>query len=584
MSGMLVAFITALLIPAVTFWQIVDSEAAYALYQYTVAGDIGNSPYVIRSVLATSTDLGAVSAIIAIGALSLAIQTASHRKWLFATLAAGIFVANTSAGTLSGSRGFFLAVGAGLIAIMYQLLGGRIKHVLVWTPPLLLTGLLVLLFTPNIVLYKLAAISPIFLTLVTGLIPTRHDLAINQVGTALGERADLWHRAITETTANPWLGISNGGYRLLNETLGETPINNVHNAYLQLGVDAGLPAVVLGALVLGTLLKRAKATAQVAIYAAILAGLFVDNFADHSLAWIAIATYAVSSNECALPILVTNRQKTWRNAAVAAMSSIILLSALVAQYQNKISAYRALELAEQIDMATPYWWSDYWNSTPILITSATDAALRQQNEARTKGTTAFYPSIEASDYCAYAYPNARLLYLSSEQDLIATGDSRVMGSRWRLSYTVDSDSECAPPDPRQIDNWISNYHYHYGERLKNPNADILMITNYIAFFSPIFGASTGHEVTLNLNSKDVEGALATLVVNYYDAKTGAEITAKRYSAVTGTNQLSVTLPPTPSGKGFLKLKLENWVNDREKKLRQEVRINGINLTQILNRH
>ena len=577
-NSWLVLFVAAL-IPAVAFWQIMDNDGAFALYQYTVAGDMGDSTYVKRSILATSTDLGAVSAIIAMAALVLAIQTSRHRKWLCANVAVVIFAANAVAGIVSGSRGFFLAIGVGSIAVIYQLLGGRIKLMLVWALPLLLTGLLALLFAPDNVIFKMAAISPIFLSLVTGISPTKHDFAVNQISTALGDRADLWHRAITETIANPWLGISNGGYRLLNESLGEPPINNVHNAYLQLGVDAGLLGAILGALVIVTLLIRAKATARVPIYATVLAGLLVDNFADHSLAWIALATYAVSCSAGALPIL-TRQQKTWRNTASAAMTSILLFSALVAQYQNKLSALEVMELAEQIDKVRPYLHSNYWNSAPILITGAMDEELRQQGEARTKGTTALYPSIDASAYCAYSYPSAKLLYLRSEQDLIPTGDSRIMGSRWQLSHRVAPDTECASTDPRQISHWISNYHRHYGERLKNPNADLLMRTDYIAFFSPIFATPSNHEVTFNLTSKDLEGIPPTLVVHYYDAKTGAEITATRHNPDTGTSRLSVELPPAPSGKGFLKLKLENWRNDREKKSHQEVRIKSINLTQI----
>ena len=578
MSSVWVVFIAAL-IPAVTFWQIIDNDSAYILYQYTVAGDMGDNQNVRRSILATSTDLGAVSAILAIAALVLATQTARYKQWLFATLSVGVFAANAIAGTLSGSRGFFLAVGPGLIALLYQLLGGRIKLLLVWALPVLLTGLLALLFAPHNVLHKLAAISPIFLWLVTGISPTKHDLVLNQIGTAFGDRADLWHRAITETAAHPWLGISNGGYRLLNESLGETPIHNVHNAYLQLGVDAGLPAVILGALAIVALLKRAKATAQIAIYATILAGLLVDNFADHSLAWIALATYAVSHSAGTLPIL-TGQQRTWRNTALVAVSSIALLSALLAQYQHKQSAYKEMELAEQIEKSRPYLSSDYWNAAPIFITSAMDVELRQQGEARTKGTTALYPSIDASSYCAYAYPNAKLLYLDNEHSLVTTSESRKMGVHWGLSYALQTDAECVLTDPGQIDNWISNYHRHYGERLKKPNADIRMITDYIAFFSPIFATPSNHEVTLNLTSKDLEGVPPTLVVHYYDAKTGTEITATRHNPDVGTNQLSVKLPPAPSGKGFIKLKLENWRNDREKKLRQEVRIKSINLTQI----
>lgn len=113
-SGFLILLVAGL-IPTIAFWQIIDNESAHAFYRYTVAGDMGNSPYVTRSILATSTDLGAISAIIAVAASVLAVQTARLRLWIFANLAVGVFAAHAIAGTLSGSRGFFVCMGAGLI-------------------------------------------------------------------------------------------------------------------------------------------------------------------------------------------------------------------------------------------------------------------------------------------------------------------------------------------------------------------------------------------------------------------------------------------------------------------------------------
>ena len=579
-SGILVLFIAGL-IPAVALWQIINSESAYLLYQYTVAGDMGNVVGVTRGILATSTDLGAVSAIIALVALMLAIQTASHQRWLLSSLMLVIFIANAAAGTLSESRGFFLSLGIGLIILAYQLLGRNIKLIIIWALPLLLSGFLVLLFAPERMLYTVAALSPVFAALSTGIIPTEQDFVLNQMGRALGDRADLWQRAIGEITAHPWLGISNGGYRLLNESLGETPIDNVHNAYLQLGVDAGLPGFILAAMIALALLKKAKGTAQSPLYATICASLLVDNFADHSLAWIAIVTYAASSTRDSVPVLFNVQQKPSQIVAAAAISSIALGSVFVAHQQNKQKAYNAMDLAQQISSVRPYLSSDYWNSAPTLISNNMDRALRQQGEARVRGATALYPSIETARYCAYAYPNAKLLYLNNEHNAVSTSNSRMMGSRWRLSYETSPNNDCELSDATKISNWISNYHVFYGERLRNPNIDILMVTDYIAFFSPIFPASTSHELTLNLTSTALDDASATLGVYYYDATTGFLLSAFQHYPDTGASQLSVELPAAPSGKSFLKLKLENWRNDPEKKLQQEIRIKNISLKRPL---
>ena len=106
-----------------------------------------------------------------------------------------------------------------------------------------------------------------------------------------------------------------------------------------------------------------------------------------------------------------------------------------------------------------------------------------------------------------------------------------------------------------------------------------MVTDYITFFSPIFAASISHKLKLNLRSEALEGATAMLGVYYHDAVTGYELSAIQHYPDTGTSQLFVDLPAAPSGKGFLKLKLENWRNDPEKKSQQEVRIKSIDLTQ-----
>lgn len=579
LSGMLVLFISAL-IPAVTFWQIIDNEAAYALYQYAVAGDIGNSPYVIRSVLATSTDLGAISAIITVAALVSAIQAARHNQWLLVSLILGLSAANAISGTLSGSRGFYMSIGAGLIIGLHQLLGGRFKLALTLPLSLIFLGFLVLLFAPEHLFYKLASLSPLFLAFATGVAPTKTDLTLNHVGAALGDRADLWSRAIAEVTANPWLGISNGGYRLLNESLGETPIHNVHNAYLQLAIDAGVVGLILGTALIAILLKQSKNRAQAPIYAATLTGLLVDNFADHSVAWITIATYTTSNAGFGLPKILTGQHRVRPIIIALAMSSVALLSVLLTQYQHNQRIYQSMDLDEQIIKARPYLNSDYWNSAPTLITNGIDNELKLRGESRSKGNIAFYPSIASSDYCAYAYPNTKLLYLVDEHQDVASGKFRTMGKQWNLSFQTTPTCENSLKDPRQIPNWISNYHRHYGERLRQENANILLTTNYIAYFSPIFVTFRPQTLTLTINSEDLTELKPTLVVYYFDARTGTEVSVTDHTAAIGESHVNFALPPTASGSGFIKLKLKHWHKIHKKRLSPEVLITDVNLTPL----
>jgi hypothetical protein len=334
-GSILLVLATATVIPAITFWQIIDNKSAYEFYQYTVAGDMGSHEHTKRSILATSTDLGAVSAILALCPLLLGVYLARTRKWLWASAALAVFALNAASGTLSGSRGFFLSIGVGILVLTAQWLIHHRRLLVLSLIPMLLTGIMALQFAPAHVNSKLAKFAPALWSLHQGTPINASDLKLNLSASALGDRANLWQRALEQTAEHPWLGISNGGYRLLNQSLGDTPVNNVHNAFLQLGVDAGLVGVLIGIVAIMVLIRRSQGSAQLPLLAAVLAGLLVDNFADHSLSWIALTTFTLANCAVRISPLQTSHARTKQIMAGLVVVSVVMGLGIFARYQGK---------------------------------------------------------------------------------------------------------------------------------------------------------------------------------------------------------------------------------------------------------
>jgi O-antigen ligase len=324
-GSVLVALAIATVIPVMAFWQIIDNKSAYEFYQYTVAGDYGNQNIVTRSLLATSTDLGAVSAIVSLCALLLCIYLVRTRQWLWASAALAIFALNAASGTMSGSRGFFLSIGVGILVLTAQWLAHHRRLLVLSLIPMLLMGIMALQFAPAHVLWSLHQGTPI----------NASDLTLNLSASALGDRANLWQRAIEQTAEHPWLGISNGGYRLLNQSLGETPVNNVHNAFLQLGVDSGLGGLLIGLLLIFVLIRRAQGSAQLPLLAAVLAGLLVDNFADHSLSWIALTTFTLANCAVRFPTLQKSNARAKQIMVGLVVVSVVMGLGIFTRYLGK---------------------------------------------------------------------------------------------------------------------------------------------------------------------------------------------------------------------------------------------------------
>lgn len=574
-SGLFVLAIAAV-VPAMTLWQTLDNQNAYHFYQYTVSGDIGNIEYLKRSILATSTDLGAVSAILSIAALMGATERFQKREWLWGLAALLLFSLNVTSGVLSGSRGFFLSMGVGVFTLLALWLRTHLKLMLLAVVALANISILMAQFGPTNLLVKLAKLTPLFHSMHIGLPFDRRDLSLNLTTEALlGNRKDLWLRALDNVIAHPWTGISNGGYRLLNESVGDTPINNAHNAFLQLSVDAGIGGLLLGLVAVGLFVKRHQRKTLLAILMAAFTGLLVDNFTDHSLAWIVITTFALANSAAPQLNEISSPVKT--KLIGASLFGLAILSAvgITAKYQIQQHEYAARGLADQIYLASTFYSNDYWNDPPILISENLSKVL---GEARDVGTLSLYGEVPSENACAYAYYGAKLLHLPDEKLRPQFQEARGMGNQWAITNLEGHRCAADSRDPTNLKHWTSNHYQHFSTSGSKKNGTQLrMVNDNLALFSPIFDAHYQQTVRIWTRGTALEHIDPTLQVTYFDAASNRIMTEQIFEIKSETVQILMPLLSVKSGKAYLRLRLRDWQQNQATKQEQEVIVKGIEI-------
>ena len=289
LAGMLGLGIAA--IPASVLLQVYFPDIAALAIQYFVGGDILSIQSPIRGVLATSTDLGAISAILCWTALALASHNARHTRKvaIFFALWTAVFA---YVGILSVSRNFILFMGVSAVTLVSASLWAKGK--LLIAPALL--GLTSLLYAsaytmPKVLLYDLGRVIPYFDKVRTDGEISVKDLLPHFSFESLGARAPLWESAIKLIADNPFIGISNGGFRLADDCFCSK--GNTHNILLQSAIDAGALGFVLVSLILSYVItKSAHDKWLLALVLGVVATLMADNFTDHSYAWVVIVSFA----------------------------------------------------------------------------------------------------------------------------------------------------------------------------------------------------------------------------------------------------------------------------------------------------
>ena len=282
-----------LIIPLMAFLQAFSPLLSIKLLSPFVASAIPIIPgYDVRGIFAAPTDLGAISGAISWTLGVCAFFTRSSNP-LLAIFMAVLALLNFGAGLLSDSRNFILfnLVVFAAMTTLHLWSASKLKAIC--------TGLLIIplfylsmLVLPNGLLIGIGKFIPAFEKSAMNEAIQLSDLIPAISVTSLDERGRLWVTAWELVEKNPIIGISNGGFRLLNNSL---PIHNTHNLFLQSLIDAGVAGFTVICIGLLAIIKSAKGnTPLLAFVFGIIATLQVDNFIDHSYAWVIIITFCFS--------------------------------------------------------------------------------------------------------------------------------------------------------------------------------------------------------------------------------------------------------------------------------------------------
>jgi hypothetical protein len=275
-------------LPLLALWQVYDNEGAHSIYRFTIAGNLANDP-TIRSVFATSTDFGSISAVISIAFCILAFQH-RHKYLLYPLIFFFIAALAFIAGLQSGARVFLLMLGSAAAYVTIVISARDWRKGIIAIFALMIATVIVAQNLPPSTASKFKKMVdgvPYLHTEETRLTLVNQDSALRGL---LGERYDIWRLAVTRASNNLPLGISNGGFRLEYETLSGSRLHNTHNVLLQSLIDSGILGFAILLLLFCKIWRRSTQSQKVLIIG-VLSGLMVDNFTDHSFAWIVIVAF-----------------------------------------------------------------------------------------------------------------------------------------------------------------------------------------------------------------------------------------------------------------------------------------------------
>ena len=288
-----VSILTLALVPVSVLLQVHFPKIAPSVMKYFVGSDMQTEYWFdpIRGVLATTTDLGAISGILCFVAIAFAAQ-AFRKKRMKSILFAVFSIVFIYIGLLSESRNFilFIVVAAATLSVASAWEKNRVFLVAL-LPSFITTLYFSAYVMPSRLVSKLASNIPHFDNVYRGSETSIAEVFPRLSVDSLGARGPLWESALRLIRENPLLGTSNGGFRLADDCACD--LGNTHNIFLQSAIDAGVLGVLVMSGLLAYLIREAKNDKwSLAFMLGIVATLMVDNFTDHSYAWIVVASFA----------------------------------------------------------------------------------------------------------------------------------------------------------------------------------------------------------------------------------------------------------------------------------------------------
>lgn len=273
-------------VAAVGIWQYIDYDSSKAVTQFFVASELSSAldNQNVRSVFRVSTDFGPLMAVISIALLCRfnQLMVLSSNRWYKVVVCALLVLLFFFAGFLSGSRNFLISFIVGLAVFLLM----SFKKKRIWIG---IVGLSVVMVSHALILssetlrQKYSAYLPYMEKLYHGKNLQAKDFIPVLDSSNLSGRFDLWQRAVEEVSESPLIGISNGAYKLSENSTSK--VDNTHNLLFQVLVDSGY----LGLLFIVILLYRIHSLIddnKRPIFWTILISLMFDYYLDHSMPWL----------------------------------------------------------------------------------------------------------------------------------------------------------------------------------------------------------------------------------------------------------------------------------------------------------
>lgn len=537
----------AVIIPATALWQRVDQDSASIVMQYFISSNL-NDDSNIRGILAISTDLGAITAILFISCLLLSINLlGSGCRKAFVVMSV-IAILNLIAGVNSGARNFFLMAGTGFICMVLLIFKHNVITTLLTLTVIALSVIYGLQLAPTNAALKSSGFLPFILplNLGIGIIPSDFIPSFNIY--LFGEdRISLWSNAVSSIYNHPLFGISNGGFRLKMEALGGTRVNNTHNILFQSAVDAGIFATIVLLVLFRNLIKGSKKHLSSILLIMASVGLLVDNFSDHSLPWILIVTYAVSIlhqlDNTSLVKYVPIKHYT--NKLIS--SSVLTVSAaMIITY--KIDKHKIEKLSPElaIEKVYPLFARSHWEESPTFVTPL---FVQDMTEERWKGKVSLLPILKFNTPCNYLYPESMFFVLN--KNIGPTENYRRIGTDWGITSDMNIICQTNDTNPFNLEEWVSNHSIHFARAL-NTDGKLWLGVSGISYFSPIFSASDYSQINFTVKPPHTEQV--DLQIDLVSGITGDVIQTYFEQVNIGTHSIKVPLKHF-SSKVFIRLKL-----------------------------
>lgn len=550
-TGLILVFITVC-ITSIAVLQAIDTKIVYSVYRFFIAGNLGLADNV-RSVFAISTDLGSISGLVLIFSFLMAIKLTRHNKCLLGVYSLIILLSITS-GILSGARIFIFSTGCALVTFVIFFYWNQKKRLLTN----LLMGALILLLlvqlTPPYTATKLADVFPFITYLHAGLIVLPQDFIPTITVSALGDRAFLWSSALEHIFAHPLTGISNGGFKIINSTLGGTTVNNTHNAIFQSAIDGGIFATVILLTLVLRVAKKARSGYQLAITAGVVSTLLVDNFIDHSLPWIIIASYIVTQsyhifeseyfkNSCTT-VRVPNKTMT--------LVLFLLILAVLGKYSLSALSFSELSDDEKAEQLHQYFLNVSFDSPPAAITPKFNEVFNTSIQSLN-----LLPIIDLAHRCYFKYPKTLVFAHYSERG--ALRGFRLVSENWGIGYLAES--ECHTKliknniSPKK---WISNHRAYTEHWIKGEKSRIVLMYDNIVLYSPTFKVENAGNLLFFARGNNVNSTPATLLLELHNSKDNSLVYKKQIELDEKEKKYTIPLPLNKQGHVFLKARLVDY--------------------------